>query len=186
MRPPVPPGAALGPPGLVVRPATAADLPTVQAIYGLHVTTGFASFEEAPPDLAEITRRFDDLQAKGMVYLAAELAGRVVGYAYAAPFRPRSAYRYTVEDSIYIAGGQERRGIGRALLAVLVERTADAGFRQMMAVIGTAGHSPSVALHAALGFRPAGHLEGVGFKHGRWVDIVLMQRSLGDGSLTDP
>lgn len=166
---------------LIIRPSRDDDIPAIAAIYGHHVLHGLASFEEVPPDEAEIARRRADILARNLPYLTAELDGRVVGYAYAGLYRPRSAYRFSVEDSIYVAADAPRRGIGRALLSDLIARCAALGYRQMVAVIGDTGNTASIALHAALGFRVVGTLPSVGFKHGRWVDSVFMQRPLGAG-----
>ena len=170
----------------IIRPATAADLPGIQRIYAHHVATGLASFEEVPPDLAEMTRRFTALIEAGFPYLAAEAEGRVVGYAYCGPYRPRPAYRYSVENSVYLAPEAARRGIGRRLLGALIEQATALGKRQMVAVIGDSANRASIGLHQALGFREVGTIEGAGFKHGRWVDSVLMQRALGPGISTLP
>jgi len=170
---------------VVIRPATPADLPDIQRIYGHHVTTGFASFEEVAPDLAEMTRRYTALIEAGFPYLVAELGGRVVGYSYCGSYRPRPAYRYSVENSVYLAPESARKGIGRMLLSALIERATALGKRQMVAVIGDSANHGSIGLHTALGFRMVGVIEGAGFKHGRWVDSVLMQRALGPG-LTQP
>jgi phosphinothricin acetyltransferase len=177
---------AAAPAAVAVRPATVADLPAIHAIYAHYVLHGLATFEEAPPALEELRRRFERVLGFGLPYLAAELAGGVRGYAYAAPYRDRSAYRYAVEGSIYVDRGWQRRGLGRALLRELVARSAAAGKRQMIAVIGDSANAASIGLHAALGFRLAGTLPSVGFKHGRWVDSVLMVRPLGDGDATPP
>ena len=171
---------------LVIRDSLEADLPAIHAIYAWHVVNGVGSFEEVPPDLAEIGRRRADVLARGMPHLVAEDAAEVVGYAYAGPYRTRSAYRFTVENSVYVRHGIERHGLGRALLAELVARCERLGLRQIVAVIGDSGNQPSIGLHAALGFRMAGVIKDAGFKHGRWVDTVLMQRSLGgDGPPED-
>ena len=170
---------------VVIRPATPADLPDIQRIYGHHVMTGLASFEEIAPDLAEMTRRFPTRVEAGFPYLVAELDGRVVGYSYCGPYRPRPAYRYSVENSVYLAPESAGRGIGRLLLSALIERATALGKRQMVAVIGDSANHASIGLHQALGFRRVGVIEGAGFKHGRWVDSVLMQRALGPG-LTQP
>ncbi len=167
---------------LVIRDAEAGDLPGVQHIYAQHVERGLGSFEEQPPGLAEIVRRHAELQARNLPFLVAETDGAVRGYAYAGPFRPRSAYRHTLEDSVYVDPALAGRGIGRALLTELVARCAALGYRQLIAVIGDSGNVPSIRLHAALGFEHAGLLYAVGLKHGRWVDIVMMQRPLGPGS----
>ena len=165
----------------VIRPATKADLPAITAIYADAVKAGTATFEIDPPDLAEMTRRFESLAEGGFPYLVATLDGAVVGYAYAGPYRARPAYRATVEDSIYIAPQRQGSGIGRRLLGALIDYAAEAGARQMVAVIGDRASAGSIALHRRLGFSDVGVLKAVGFKHGRWLDVVLMQRSLGPG-----
>lgn len=162
-----------------VREAREEDMAAVQAIYAHHVLRGAASFEEEPPSLAEMTRRRSFVIERGLPYLVAELDGAVVGYSYAMPYHDRSAYRFTIEDSIYIDHRFMRAGIGRALLSSLVDRCAAGQWRQMIAVIGDSGNVGSIALHASLGFRHTGALRNVGFKFGRWIDSVLMQRDLG-------
>ena len=170
----------------LVRPAIADDIAAITAIYAGHVLNGIATFEENPPDAAEMARRHADVTARGLPYLVAEDQGRVLGYAYAGPYRPRSAYRFTLEDSIYLAPDAAGRGVGRALLTrVLAESTAW-GARQMLAVIGDSGNAASIGLHRALGFRHLAVYEAVGFKFGRWVDTVTMQLHLGEGSATLP
>lgn len=169
-----------------IRDAAEADLPAVQAIYARHVLHGFASFEEVPPETAELAARRAAVLAQGLPYLAAEIEGRLVGYAYAGAYRPRPAYRHTIEDSVYVADGLAGRGIGRALLGTLIERCEAGPWRQMVAVIGDSGNAASIALHEAFGFRRAGLLQSTGFKLGRWVDTVLMQRALGPGDTTLP
>lgn len=171
---------------VVIRPATPADLPDIQRIYGHHVTTGFASFEEVAPDLAEMTRRYTAIVEAGFPYLVAEAGGRVVGYTYCGSYRPRPAYRYSVENSVYLAPESARKGIGRMLLSALIERATALGKRQMVAVIGDSANHGSIGLHTAHGFRMVGVIEGAGFKHGRWVDSVLMQRALGPGLSQPP
>lgn len=171
---------------IVVRDAEAADLAGIQAIYAHHVLTGLSSFEEVAPGVAEMAARRDAVIAAGLPYLAAELDGRVVGYAYATAYRPRPAYRHTVEDSVYVAPALDGRGIGTALLRRLIDRCEQGPWRQMLAVIGNSGNAGSIALHRRLGFREAGVFLDVGFKFGRWVDTVLMQRPLGDGARTLP
>ena len=166
---------------VVIRDSGEADVGAIQEIYAWHVLNGFASFEEVPPDVPEIARRRADVLARGLPYLVAEEDALVVGYTYAAPYRTRSAYRYAVENSVYVRNGIARRGLGRALLAELIARCERLGLRQIVAVIGDSGNAASIGLHAALGFRMVGVLENVGFKHGRWVDSVLMQRSMGAG-----
>jgi phosphinothricin acetyltransferase len=170
-----------------IRDSTDADLAAIAAIYAHHVRSGFGSFEEVPPDAAELARRRGEVLARALPYLVASDGGAaILGYAYASPYRTRSAYRFSVEDSIYVAAGAERRGIGRALLAGLIERCTAAGYRQMVAVIGDSSNAASVGLHARMGFREVGVLPAIGFKHGRWVDSVLMQRDLGAGDASLP
>ncbi len=173
-------------PPLIVRPAAAADIAAVTAIYGEHVRNGLASFEEAPPSAAEMARRMADVRAAGLPYLVAEREGAIAGFSYAGPYRLRPAYRYTVEDTVYVAPQHAGQGIGRALLTPLIVACQAAGRRQMVAVIGDSANAASIGLHAALGFRQAGLLLSVGFKLGRWVDSVLMQRSLGAGAGDKP
>jgi phosphinothricin acetyltransferase len=170
----------------IIRPSRDEDVPTIAAIYAHHVLNGLASFEELPPEAAEIARRRADIVARGLPYLVAEADGKVLGYCYAGPFRPRVAYRYTLEDSIYIDPAAVGRGIGRVLLTELLARSEELGYRQMVAVIGGRETVASIRLHAALGFSEVGVLTGVGFKFGRWVDSVLMQRALGPGTATPP
>jgi phosphinothricin acetyltransferase len=169
-----------------VRPASADDLPAIQAIYAHHVLHGLASFEEEPPALDEIRRRFAEVTAKQLPWLAADFGGQLAGYGYCAPYRARSAYRYALEDSIYVRSGLEGRGIGTVLLAALIERSAALGYRQIVAVIGDSANAASINLHAAAGFLRVGTLRSVGFKFGRWVDSVFMQRPLGPGDATPP
>ena len=168
------------------RPATAADLAAVHAIYAHHVLHGVASFEEAPPSLGEMRRRFEDVISRGLPYLALELDGEVGAFGYCAPYRSRSAYRYALEDSVYVRHDLARRGAGRAVLRALVARCAQLGYRQLIAVIGDSANTPSIALHAQEGFLRAGTLRSVGFKFGRWLDSVIMQRPLGPGDATRP
>ena len=169
-----------------IRIAEGRDVAAIQAIYAGHVLNGLATFEEVPPDVAEIARRREDVLALGLPYLVAEAEGRVLGYAYAAPFRARSAYRFTVEDSVYLDPAATGRGIGGRLLVRLIEDCTARGARQMLAVIGDSGNAASIAVHARAGFRPAGTFRAVGFKFGRWVDTVQMQRQLGPGDGTLP
>jgi len=171
---------------MVLRPATAADFAAIQSIYAHHVLHGLASFEEEPPAVEELRRRFDEVRARGLPYLVAEREGEVAGYGYCSLYRTRSGYRHTLEDSIYVREGLHRRGIGKLLLAELIARAEQLGYRQMIAVIGDSAQTPSIALHASLGFLRAGTLRSVGFKLGRWVDTVLMQRPLGSGDGTRP
>jgi phosphinothricin acetyltransferase len=172
---------------LAIRPARTADIPAITRIYAHAVEHGTASFELTPPDQTEMARRMNDLVGRGYPYIAAELDGALAGYAYAGPYRARPAYRLTVEDSVYIAPDIQRRGVGRTLLNALIETAANGGFRQMIAVIGdSTKQAASIGLHEAAGFRHVGILQDVGFKHGRWLDSVLMQRALGDGGATEP
>ena len=172
---------------VTIRPAKTADIPAITRIYAHAVEHGTASFELNAPDEAEMARRMNDLTSKGYPYLAGEIDGALAGFAYAGPYRARPAYRLTVEDSVYIAPDRHRRGNGRALLAALIEAAAARGFRQMIAVIGDSGNQAgSIGLHEAAGFRHVGILQDVGFKHGRWLDSVLMQRALGDGAKMAP
>ena len=169
-----------------IRPADARDVPAITRIYAHAVQHGTASFELEPPDEAEVTRRYNNLRDGRFPFLIAEIDGTVAGYAYAGPYRARPAYRFTVEDSIYIDPTMQRRGIGRALLTRLLAEAEAAGFRQMIAVIGDSDQMPSIELHSALGFRMVGTFEAVGYKFGRWLDSVLMQKALGKGATTIP
>ncbi len=169
---------------LTLRSAAASDLPALCEIYAGHVLHGAASFEEVPPDLAEFERRWRHIAELGLPYLVACDSGAILGYAYAGPYRPRSAYRFTVEDSIYLDPKATGRGIGRRLLAAVIDGATAAGKRQMLAVIGDSANHASIALHRSLGFTEVGTFRAVGFKFGRWVDSVLMQRVLGDGDRT--
>ena len=169
-----------------IRAARPSDVPAIRRIYADHVLHGLASFEEKPPAMAEMRRRFASVRKGGYPYLVAVVGGRVVGYCYANTYNSRSAYRYTVEDSIYIASSMAGRGIGRALLTELLAQCEALGCRQMVAVIGDSGNKASIGLHAALGFKRSALLQSVGFKFGRWVDSVLMQRKLGQGDRSLP
>jgi len=169
-----------------IRDACDDDLAAIQAIYARHVLHGAASFEEEPPTVAEMARRRHDVMSRGLPYLTAEHEGRVVGHAYATPYRARAAYRFSIENSVYVADGLQRAGVGRALLGALIARCETGPWRQMIAVIGDSANAASIGLHAALGFRMIGTIENVGFKFGRWVDTVLMQRPLGPGSSANP
>lgn len=171
---------------MLIRDATHADLPSITAIYAHHVLTSLGTFEEVPPEVSEMATRLTAIQGKGHPWLVAELEGVVAGYAYATPFRPRSAYRFSAEDSIYVAAERAGQGVGRALLEALIARCEAAGVRQMVAVIGDSGNAASIALHRALGFEHAGLLPAMGFKHGQWVDVVFMRRPLNGGSETLP
>jgi phosphinothricin acetyltransferase len=158
----------------------------VREIYALEVREGTASFELEPPSLAEMTARFAAIEAAGLPYLVAELDGLVAGYAYAGPYRPRPAYRYTVEDSVYVARFARRRGVGRTLLEAVIERATAHGLRQMVAIVGDSAHLASIELHRRAGFRLVGTIEHVGWKFGRWLDTVILQRPLGAGAATAP
>jgi phosphinothricin acetyltransferase len=170
----------------LIRPASPADIPAITAIYRPAVLHGTASFEVDPPDEAEMRRRFDALTGAGFPHVVAELEGRVAGYAYAGAYRPRPAYRFSVEDSIYVAPDAQRRGVGQALLSHLIETCTLSGFRQMIAVIGDSAQHASIGLHRRNGFTFSGTIHSVGFKHGRWLDGVIMQRALGEGDTTQP
>src|SRR3954447_4256671 len=171
---------------LLVRATRDDDLPAITRIYAHHVLHGLASFEEIPPDEAELARRRQEVLRHGLPYLAAEQAGNMVGYAYAAPYRARSAYRFTIEDSVYVAPDRVGEGIGRALLSRLIALCEEGPWRQMIAVIGDSDNRASIGLHRAEGFQMIGTHPAVGFKFGRWVDSVLMQRGLGPGARTRP
>lgn len=161
-------------------------MPAISAIYAHHVLHGLASFEETPPDEAEMANRWVEVTARGLPYVVVEDAGGVLGYGYCTLYRTRSAYRYSLEDSVYVRDGHHRRGIGRTILAELIRRCAALNYRQLIAVIGDSAQAPSIGLHASLGFAAAGTLRAVGFKFGRWVDTVIMQRPLGAGDTTTP
>jgi L-amino acid N-acyltransferase YncA len=171
---------------VLIRPAAAADIGAITRIYADAVVRGTATFEIEPPDEAEMARRLEALSARRFPYLAAEHAGAIAGYAYAGPYRDRRAYDWCVEDSIYVAPQFHRKGIGRRLLAGLVAAAEARGFRQMIAVIGDSAQAGSIAVHARAGFAHIGTLRSVGFKHERWLDTILMQRSLGSGDTTMP
>jgi L-amino acid N-acyltransferase YncA len=169
-----------------IRSAQPSDIPAITRIYEHAVLHGTASFEIEPPDETEMARRQRVLFDGGHPYLVAEANGVVLGYAYAGPYRARPAYRWSVEDSVYIAPEAHRRGIGRMLLESLIAESERRGFRQMIAVIGDSAQTASIELHRALGFRLIGTIVSVGFKHGRWLDTVLMQRPLGRGDTSTP
>ena len=169
-----------------IRPATEADIPFVTEIYEHAVRYGTATFELIPPDLAEMTRRFDVLMEGGFPYFVAVLEGRVIGYAYAGAYRPRPAYRFTIENSVYLQPAIHRRGIGRQLLQRLIAESEARGYRQMIAVIGDSANAGSIGVHAKCGFGMIGTHPNVGFKFGRWLDTVMMQLALGDGGETLP
>ena len=169
-----------------IRPALPHDLEAITAIYDHAVRYGTASFEIEPPDKREMARRYEALRAGGYPYLVAEMGGDIAGYAYAGPYRERPAYHWCVEDSIYIAPQSQRHGIGRALLDRLIAEAEAGGFRQMIAVVGDSANTGSIELHRRAGFRMVGTFDNVGFKFGRWLDSVLMQRPLGVGATTKP
>lgn len=171
---------------LLIRPRTDADMGAITAIYAHHVLHGASSWELTPPDVIEMTKRAQALQQAGFPYLVAEVEGRIVGYTYAGAYRPRPAYRYTVEHSIYIDDAQRRGGVGRALMESIIGSCTALGFRQMIAIIGDSQNLQSIAFHEKMGFRHAGRVESIGFKFGRWMDQILMQRALGDGAASDP
>jgi L-amino acid N-acyltransferase YncA len=172
---------------ITIRDATPADIPAITTIYRDAVLCGTASFELDPPDEAEMLGRFEAIRKQDYPYIVAEEDdGRIAGYAYANAFRTRPAYRWSVEDSVYIDPAAQGRGIGRALLARLIDTTERQGFRQMFAVIGGSHHAASIRLHEALGFELVGVMKGSGYKHGRWLDTVIMQIGLGDGQSTVP
>ena len=163
---------------VTIRDATPADIPAIHAIYAHHVVHGLASFEEIPPPVDEMRVRFEAVVSAGKPYIVAEIDGRVAGYGYASAYRSRSAYRYTLENSIYVAEGMRGKGVGSALLTALVQRCQRGPWRQMLAIIGDSGNAASIGVHRKAGFRQVGVLERVGYKHGRWVDSVVMQLEL--------
>jgi phosphinothricin acetyltransferase len=177
---------ASSPASLVIRPSGDADLPAIQAIYAHAVEHGTGTFETEVPGVEEMARRRQEVLSRALPWLVAEVDGEVAGYAYANYFRPRLAYRFCVEDSIYLAPGQQGRGLGRLLLAELIARCEAAGARQMLAVIGDADNLGSIGVHRALGFQDTGVLKSAGWKFKRWLDVVLMQRTLGQGDQTAP
>ncbi len=171
---------------LVLRDATDTDLSAIHAIYAHHVLHGLGSFEEVPPSAEEMTQRYRTVRDKAMPYVVVTQDDKILGYAYAGVYRPRIAYRHTVEDSIYVAHDAAGKGVGKMLLAELIARCTAMGFRQMVAVIGDSANMGSIGVHKALGFEMTGHLKSVGFKFGRWVDSIYMQRPLGLGDTRLP
>ncbi len=172
-----------------IRPATLDDTEALRAIYAHHVAHGFGSFEETAPSVETMADRWAAITRRGLPYLVAEIDGAVAGLAYAGPYRPRSAYRYTVEDSVYVAPAFQGQGVGKALLGVVIETCEAMGLRRMLAFIGDSGNAGSIGVHRSCGFRHAGVLEKVGFKAGRWLDVVVMERDLGgtvDGAPQGP
>ena len=180
------PPASTPPAGLAIRPAVPTDLERITDIYRHHVLTGTATFELVPPAAEEMAGRLAAVRGKGFPWLTAEIDGHVVGYAYAAMFRPRPAYAWTVEDSIYLDPAATGRGIGRRLLVELIRQCEALGLRRMIAVIGDSANTASIALHRSLGFEDAGVQRAVGLKFGRWLDTVMMQRDLGEGASSIP
>jgi L-amino acid N-acyltransferase YncA len=171
---------------VAIRPAALADIPAITCIYAHAVEHGRASFELAAPDEAEMTRRMQALLDGKFPYFVAEIDGRIAGYAYASLYRTRPAYRFTVEDSVYVAPDMHRRGVGKVLLEKLIEACTALGFRQMIAVIGDSDQAASIGVHKACGFEPAGNLKNIGWKFGKWLDTPLMQLALGPGATTKP
>jgi L-amino acid N-acyltransferase YncA len=170
---------------VIVREAAAGDIEAIAAVYAHHVLHGLGTFEETPPDAAQMAQRIEAVRNRGLPWLVAEDGG-VLGYAYAGPYNLRAAYRHTVEDSVYVAPGLQGRGVGGALLGAVLDRCEALGVRQVIAVIGDSGNTASIALHRRAGFETRGVAQGVGYKHGRWLDIVWMQRALGEGASTPP
>ncbi|WP_203074658.1 GNAT family N-acetyltransferase [Falsiroseomonas ponticola] len=171
---------------MLIRDARPADVPAITAIYAHHVAVGTGTFEEEPPGEADMAARMAKVQGAGWAWLVAELDGTVMGYAYFNQFRDRSAYRFAAEDSIYVRDDVRGQGVGKALVEALLARATECGFRQMFAVIGDSENVGSIGLHVSLGFRQAGVLKAAGLKFGRWVDVVFMQRALGEGDRTTP
>lgn len=171
---------------LLIRPSTPQDMPAVAAIYAHHVLHGTGTFETEPPSPAEMARRREEVLARGWPWLVAERDGHVLGYAYANQLRPRPAFRFCLEDSVYIADAARGQGVGRALLAELLAQCEARGARQVVAVIGDSANAGSIGLHRALGFEPCGGYAASGWKFDRWLDVVLMQRALGEGAGTPP
>ena len=169
-----------------LRPATTADIPAITAIYAHAVRHGTASFELEPPTEPEMTRRMQAVLDGKFPYLAADIDDKLAGYAYASLYRTRPAYRFTVENSVYVAADMHRRGVGKALLQRLIDECTARGYRQMIAVIGDSDQAASIGVHKACGFEPAGNLKSIGWKFGKWLDTPLMQRALGDGAKTKP
>ena len=169
-----------------MRPAQPDDIAAIHPIYAHHVLNGLASFEEQPPSPEELRRRYDDVTSRGLPYVVAEFGGMVGGYGYCSLYRSRSAYRYSLEDSVYVRPDMQGRGVGAALLGELIRRCEALDYRQLIAVIGDSANTPSIALHASLGFLRVGTLRSAGFKFGRWVDSVIMQRPLARGDSTPP
>ena len=172
--------------GMIIRPATQADAEALAAIYGHAVLHGLGTFEEEPPSAADMEGRRRSITERGLPYVVAEAAGHVLGFAYAGPFRSRAAYRYTLEDSVYVAPDAVGKGVGKALLVAVIAACEALGVRQLIAVVGDSGNAASLALHRSLGFEQTGIGRSVGFKHGRWVDIVQLQKPLNGGDARAP
>lgn len=170
----------------LIRPSRSEDISTITAIYAHHVLHGTGTFETEPPDVNDMAARRADVLSKGLPYLVAEEDGKIAGFAYGNWFKPRSAYRYSVEDSIYLAPGLQRKGLGRALLAELLAQCETAGIRKVMAIVGDTANAGSVGVHLAVGFKQVGVIEACGWKFGAWRDIVIMQKTLGSGSTVPP
>jgi L-amino acid N-acyltransferase YncA len=170
----------------LIRPSSDDDLPAITAIYSHHVLHGTGSFETEPPSLADMTARRADVLAKGLPYLVVEHEGKIAGFAYGNWFKPRPAYRYSVEDSIYMAPDLQRRGLGRALLAELLAQFEAVGIRKVMAIVGDSANTGSVGIHLAFGFKQVGVVESCGWKFGAWRDIVIMQKAIGPGDTQPP
>ena len=171
---------------MIIRPATEHDADVLAAIYGHAVLHGLGTFEEEPPSPADMEGRRRLIANHGLPYLVAEDSGQVMGFAYAGPFRPRAAYRYTLEDSVYVSPDAVGRGVGKALLMAIIAACEALGVRQLIAVVGDSGNAASLALHRSLGFEQTGIGHSVGFKHGRWVDIVQLQKPLNGGDTRAP
>jgi phosphinothricin acetyltransferase len=171
---------------MIIRDAEPADAEALAAIYGWHVLNGTGTFEETPPSAEEMEARRRAVAGRGLPYLVAVEEGRVLGFAYAAPFRIRAAYRFTVEDSIYLDPDERGRGLGKILLAQVLDTCAELGLRQVVAVIGDSANAASIGVHRSLGFEPAGVTRGLGYKQGRWLDVVWMQRPLNGGDQGAP
>jgi L-amino acid N-acyltransferase YncA len=169
-----------------IRSATEADIPEIQSIYAHHVLTGTGTFEEVPPSVEEMSERFAKVRQQGCSWLVATDATGVLGFAYYTQFRDRSAYRFCVEDSVYVREDVRGQGVGKALVSRLIEIATDSGMRQMIAVIGDSENTGSIGVHASLGFNMIGTMRAVGIKFGRWLDVVTMQRSVGKGDADTP
>jgi phosphinothricin acetyltransferase len=171
---------------MILREAEPSDLEAMRAVYAHHVLHGLGTFEEVPPDADDFAARRAAVKAVGLPWLVAEIDRKLAGYAYAGPFRPRSAYRYTAEDSVYVAPERVGTGVGRALLAAVIDLCRDRGVRTLTAFIGDSGNAASIGLHRSLGFDTSGLVRSAGWKHGRWADLVIMTKALGEGDATPP